>query len=59
MAAVASLAAGVVAALVTPAPSAHADSTDLPLGLPISVPDVGSVVADGSFADVDDLTGPK
>ncbi|MDJ0460523.1 hypothetical protein [Streptomyces sp. H27-C3] len=56
MAAVASLAAGVVAALITPAPSAHADSADQPLGLPISVPEI---VADGSFADVDEFTGSE
>ncbi|WP_434590789.1 hypothetical protein [Streptomyces sp. A5-4] len=56
MAAVASLAAGVVAALITPPPSAQADSTDHPLGLPISVPDL---VAEGSFEDVDKLTGAE
>ncbi|HET6861200.1 MAG TPA: hypothetical protein VFH94_29390 [Streptomyces sp.] len=59
MAAVASLAAGVVAALVTPAPSAQAASADQPLGLPISVPDVGSLVAEESFADMDGLTGAE
>ncbi|HET6355199.1 hypothetical protein [Streptomyces sp.] len=51
MAAVASLVTGVVASLITPSPSAHADTLGESLGLPIAVP----TVADGSLEGVDEV----
>ncbi|WP_406301522.1 hypothetical protein OHA61_02845 [Streptomyces sp. NBC_00885] len=51
MAAVASLVTGVVASLITPSPSAHADTLGESLGLPIAAP----TVADGSLEGVDEI----
>lgn len=51
MAAVASLLTGVVASLIAPSPSAHADTHDNPLGLPLSVP----TVLDGSLEDAGEV----
>jgi hypothetical protein len=55
MAAVASLVTGVVASLIAPSPSAHADTLDNSLGLPLAVP----TVMDGSLEDVEEVLSPE
>lgn len=51
MAAVASLVTGIVASLIAPSPSAHADTLDNHLGLPLAVP----TVADGSLENTEEV----